>query len=32
MDNLPKNIVPYVKQAINNFKNKIIYSEYGFDK
>jgi len=26
-DNLPKNIIPYIKQAIDSFLNNIIYSE-----
>lgn len=30
LDNLPKNIIPYVKQAIKNIKSKIFYSEYGW--
>ena len=29
LDNLPKNIIPYVKQAIDNIKNRIFYSENG---
>lgn len=28
LNNLPKNITPYIKDAINNYKNQIIYSEY----
>jgi ADP-ribose pyrophosphatase YjhB (NUDIX family) len=28
--NLPKNTVPYVKQAIGCIKNKVFYSEYGW--
>jgi len=31
LDNLPENIVPYVGRAINCIKNKIIYSEYGWN-
>ena len=27
LDNLPKNIIPYIKQAIDSFLNNIIYSE-----
>jgi 8-oxo-dGTP pyrophosphatase MutT (NUDIX family) len=30
LDNLPKNIIPYVKHAIDCIKNKIFYSEYGW--
>lgn len=29
-DNLPDNIIPYVKQAIECVGNKILYSEYGW--
>jgi len=31
LNNLPENIIPYIKQAINNIQNKIIYSEFGFN-
>ncbi|OGZ26777.1 MAG: hypothetical protein A2365_01740 [Candidatus Nealsonbacteria bacterium RIFOXYB1_FULL_40_15] len=27
LNNLPDNIIPYIKQAINSFSNNIIYSE-----
>ena len=27
LNNLPKNIIPYIKQAINSISNNIIYSE-----
>ncbi len=27
LDNLPQNIIPYIKQAIDSFLNNIIYSE-----
>lgn len=30
LDNLPENIIPYVRQAIDCIKNKIIYSEFGW--
>jgi 8-oxo-dGTP diphosphatase len=30
-DNLPENIIPYIRQSIECFRNKIAYSEYGFD-
>ena len=28
LDNTPENIIPYIKEAINYIKNKIIYSEF----
>jgi ADP-ribose pyrophosphatase YjhB (NUDIX family) len=31
LDNLPKNVIPYVKRAIDCIKNKIFYSEYGWE-
>lgn len=30
IDNLPTNVIPYIKQAINCFRNKIFYSEIGW--
>ncbi len=30
LDNLPNNIIPYVKQAIDNIKDKRFYSEHGW--
>jgi len=30
LENLPENILPYIKQAIDGIKNKIYYSEYGW--
>jgi len=30
LDNLPENIIPYIKQAINCIRNKIFYSEHGW--
>ncbi|MCK4715102.1 MAG: NUDIX domain-containing protein [Candidatus Aenigmarchaeota archaeon] len=30
LDNLPENIISYVKQAIDNIKNKTFYSEHGW--
>lgn len=30
LDKLPNNIIPYIKQAINCFLNKIFYSEHGW--
>lgn len=30
LNNLPNNIVPYIKQAINCFLNNVFYSEYGW--
>ena len=32
IDDLPKNIIPYVKQAITCFRNNIFYSENGWDQ
>ena len=29
---LPRNTIPYVRQAIECFRNRIAYSEYGFSK
>lgn len=29
LDNLPDNIIPYIKTALYNYKNDIIFSEYG---
>ena len=30
LDNLPDNIIPYIKQALEGIKNKIYYSEQGW--
>ena len=30
LDNLPANIIPYIKQAIDYIKNKVFYSEHGW--
>lgn len=30
LENLPKNIIPYIDHAIDNVKNKVFYSEYGW--
>ena len=30
LDNLPENIIPYVRQALENIKNKVSYSEFGW--
>lgn len=30
LDNLPENIIPYIKLAIENIKNKKLYDEFGF--
>ncbi|MAG44442.1 NUDIX hydrolase [bacterium] len=30
LKNLPKNIIPYVKFAINKIQNKVFYSEFGW--
>jgi len=32
LDNLPENIIPYIKKAIENVKNKVFYSEFGWQK
>lgn len=29
LDNLPDNIIPYIKTVLYNYKNNIIFSEYG---
>ena len=31
LDNLPENIIPYVRQAIDCIKNKVFYSEFGWN-
>ena len=28
LDNIPENVIPYIKQAINGIKNKTYYSEH----
>ena len=30
LDNIPDNVIPYIKQAIESIRNKIIYSEHGW--
>jgi ADP-ribose pyrophosphatase YjhB (NUDIX family) len=30
LSNLPENIIPYIKVALENVKNKIFYSEFGW--
>ncbi len=30
LDNIPENIIPYIKQVIEGIRNKIYYSEYGW--
>jgi len=30
LDNIPENIIPYIKQAIDGIKNKVYYSEHGW--
>ncbi len=32
LNSLPKNIIPYIRFAIEKIKNKEFYSEFGFDK
>ncbi len=31
LNNLPENIVPYAKQAVENYKKAIYYSQFGWD-
>ena len=31
LNNVPENTIPFIKHAIENIKNKIIYSEYGWN-
>lgn len=31
IDEFPENIVPYVRKAIDNYKNNIRFASYGFD-
>ena len=30
LDHLPENVIPYIKQALESIKNKIYYSEHGW--
>ena len=30
LDNLPKNVIPYIRQALEGIKNRIYYSEHGW--
>lgn len=30
LDNLPENTIPYIRQAIENYRNKILYDEFGW--
>jgi len=32
LDNLPENIIPYIRQAIGDICDGIFYSEFGFDE
>lgn len=32
LDNLPKNMIPFVRQAVEHIQNKVFYSEFGFFK
>ena len=32
LDNLPENIIPFIKLALNNIQVKIFYSELGWNK
>lgn len=31
LNNLPKNLLPYIREAINNYQNKISFSESGWN-
>jgi ADP-ribose pyrophosphatase YjhB (NUDIX family) len=31
-DALPENTIPYVKQAIQNFRNGVVFEEFGWDR
>jgi ADP-ribose pyrophosphatase YjhB (NUDIX family) len=31
VDNLPENIIPYVKQAIQNFRDEVVFEEFGWE-
>ncbi len=31
VDSLPENIIPYVRQAIQNFKDGVVFEEFGWD-
>jgi len=31
LDNLPENIIPYIKQVIDSYRNGRFYSEYGWE-
>ena len=31
LDNLPENLLPYIREALNNYQNKIAFSETGWD-
>lgn len=30
LDNMPDNLIPYIKETIKNIENKVIYSEFGW--
>ena len=30
LDNLPENIIPYIREVIKHIKNKVFYSEHGW--
>ena len=30
IDNIPDNVIPYIKQAIESIRNKVTYSEHGW--
>lgn len=31
MNGLPANVIPYIKQAVESIKNRVFYSEYGWE-
>lgn len=31
LNSIPENVIPYIRQAIDSIKNKIIYSEHGWN-
>jgi 8-oxo-dGTP diphosphatase len=31
LDTLPENTIPYVKQAVQNFKNGVVFEEFGWE-
>ena len=31
LDNLPNNMIPYIRKVIENIQNEIFYDEFGWD-